>query len=63
MWYDTTTKKNNNKDLDIIKIFVFFYQYNNENKLVDDYDDQPANFGPQFPTGGLKVIIISYLIF
>ncbi|CAF2382194.1 unnamed protein product [Rotaria sp. Silwood2] len=29
------------------------YVYNDANKVIDDYDDQPANFGPSIPSNGL----------
>ncbi|CAM4750680.1 unnamed protein product [Rotaria magnacalcarata] len=35
-------------------IFSDVYVYNDSNKLLDDYDDQTANFGPAFPSKGLK---------
>ncbi|CAF3375597.1 unnamed protein product [Rotaria socialis] len=35
-------------------IFSDVYVYNDSNKLIDDYDDQTANFGPAFPAKGLK---------
>ncbi|CAF0878208.1 unnamed protein product [Rotaria sp. Silwood1] len=33
--------------------FTDVYVYNDANKVIDDYDDQSANFGPSVPSNGL----------
>ncbi|CAF0717540.1 unnamed protein product [Adineta steineri] len=41
--------------LSIIQItFADIYVYNSANKLVEDYDDQAASFGPPFTSEGIK---------
>ncbi|CAF0723296.1 unnamed protein product [Rotaria sordida] len=38
--------------------FSDVFVYNAVNKAVEDYDDQPANFGPSFPSNGITGYVI-----
>jgi len=45
--------------LSIISItFSDINVYNDANKLVEEYDDQPAGFGPPFPSAGIKGYVV-----